>query len=164
MYRIAILTLFLIFSAGAVASEVYRCQGEDGSLVFSQQPCADDAERIRLGDQQGGWRPTADRSVQAAAEIRALCHQAMNQLIAFLNESARALHAAQDVEAAALLRSIAEERGGVSQEDVEACYAGWNDQIVRGSWQCMATARNQASRQDCVDNDRGGVFASFAFD
>lgn len=38
----------LILVIPAHATEIYKCKGDTGQTIFSQQPCANDAEKIKV--------------------------------------------------------------------------------------------------------------------
>ena len=61
---------FFLFAPALVASEVYRCEDEDGAVTYSQQPCADDAEVISL-DVEGDAppEPEVDNCHEVATQV-----------------------------------------------------------------------------------------------
>ncbi|QOC24070.1 DUF4124 domain-containing protein [Wenzhouxiangella sp. AB-CW3] len=48
MIRIIAGMLFLTALGHAVAGDIYRCEGEDGTVEFSQQPCDDRGKTVKL--------------------------------------------------------------------------------------------------------------------
>lgn len=58
-----LLMLLGFLAAPAYASDIYRCAGDEG-LVFSDRPCAENAERIMLNEASSGII-AANRSVVA---------------------------------------------------------------------------------------------------
>lgn len=69
--RFALIILLSVVSVGpAMGAKVYRCQGDGGETVFSDEPCSDDAEAVNVepapttetGNPGGGPEPNAEAS------------------------------------------------------------------------------------------------------
>lgn len=159
MIKVMIAVFFLAGAASALGSEIYRCEGEDGSTVFSQQPCGDDADTVRLGggtDRIGG---DAIQSAETDAEIRAVCRQAMTNMMDFVAHRARELSAEGQSEFADMLGEAADGGIAVTNEDIDACHSDWSIPRYREGWQCLAAATTHQARQDCMLSDLNQMFA-----
>lgn len=49
-----------VFSGGSLAQSVYKCIDDQGKPVFSQQPCADDAETVDIGPTNSSEPPSEE--------------------------------------------------------------------------------------------------------
>lgn len=65
----AICIVALLFAAPVWATKVYKCTGADGSVVFSQQPCSDDAEVV---DTSAALKTGSGGSVQGVSDMAAM--------------------------------------------------------------------------------------------
>ena len=105
-----ILAASAALGASAAAAEIYRCQGDDGSLVFSDLPCADDAEL---------HRSNGDLSVVAAADSLDRAAVANRAFIEGRRAELREQHRkARERERQRQLRQSLESRNGPEDADV----------------------------------------------
>ncbi len=43
-----LILIILVFGALSVSAEVYKCEQSDGTTVFSQEPCSDNATTVEI--------------------------------------------------------------------------------------------------------------------
>jgi len=164
MYRTSVIVLCLVWTTTVVGSNVYRCEGEDGSMIFSQQPCADDADRVELENGSEGMGESAIESAETDTEIRAVCRQAVLNLESFMSDRAEVLAAEGREEAAAMLRAGFDESEEMRSEGIEECVTDWSTARYREGWQCMAGATTSSERQECLATELGQLLGPLVAD
>ncbi len=88
VYRVALLLMFIL-CAGDVAAEIYRCEGEDGSIIFSDSPCPGGGEIVRpdvrvtewVAPEWKGGQPAIASDRSRAARSKAALAQAEREAL-----------------------------------------------------------------------------------
>jgi|GEM_PF-5351362 len=165
MVRSFIFILCLTWAVTTFGSNIYRCEGEDGSTIFSQQPCAEDADRVDLDNGAGALSESSIESATSDADIRRVCQQALVQLDEFVADRVRELSAEGQTELAEVFREGAGNLDATRAEGVEQCQSEWSDASLRQGWQCMAAATTSSARQECLAAElTGQMFGAFGVD
>jgi hypothetical protein len=69
----AVLAVLMCSTSVAISGNVYKCKGEDGSIVYSGIPCAADAEKVRVQSQKtssSGMTGLRPGELEALSDIR----------------------------------------------------------------------------------------------
>ncbi|MBK8068771.1 MAG: DUF4124 domain-containing protein [Rhodanobacteraceae bacterium] len=155
-----VIAIALTLAANAVfASQVYKCKDVNGTVVFSQRPCADDPAQVETVDTSRSLKTGTGGSVEEQSEFAAM--NEIRRKCAARLDGISGRYAAQRAsiarQIAALEASIERTNNNLAGATAES---GLRQQIgslsvERGSLAAAEASEMQSARQQCRDEREG---------
>lgn len=154
-----VIAIALTLAANAVfASQVYKCKDVNGTVVFSQRPCADDPAQVETVDTSRSLKTGTGGSVEEQSEFAAM--NEIRRKCAARLDGISGRYAAQRAsiarQIAALEASIERTNNNLAGATAES---GLRQQIgslsvERGSLAAAEASEMQSARQQCRDEEK----------